>query len=38
MCLEICTALLRGIEHPTFYVLLKACLYVAADHCLEADF
>jgi uncharacterized membrane protein YgcG len=36
--LEIRAALLRGVEHPTFEALLKACLYVEADLRLEADF
>ncbi len=35
---EICAALPRGVEHPTFDALLEACLYVDAYLRLEADF
>jgi hypothetical protein len=35
---EICAALLRGVEHPTFDALLEACLYVEADLCLRLVF
>jgi hypothetical protein len=33
---EICATLPRGVKNPIFHALLKACLHVEADLCLEA--
>ncbi len=33
---EICATLPRGFKNPIFHALLKACLHIEADLCLEA--